>query len=71
MEKLLKLGNSNKMLVVFTWCHDDELQNTRKFPEFWVCDTTIGVTQEQRNWFLVAGIDGNNKVLTIFRYFMP
>ena len=69
--KLLKVGNENKLLVAFAWCHDDELQNARKFPEFWACDTTFGVTKEQRNLFLVAGIDGNNKVFTIFRCFMP
>ena len=31
-EKLLKVGNDNKSLVAFAWCHDDELQNTSKFP---------------------------------------
>ena len=66
--KLLKVGNTNKLLVAFAWCHDDELQNARQFPEFWACDATFGVTKEQRNLFLIASIDGNNKVLTIFRY---
>ena len=69
--KLLKVGNTNTLLVAFAWCHDDELQNAIKFPELWACDTTFGVTKEQRNLFLVAGIDGNNKVFTIFRCFMP
>ena len=69
--KLLQVGTNNKILVAFAWCHDDELQNARKFPEFWACDTTFGVTKEQRNLFLMAGIDGNNKVFTIFRCFMP
>ena len=64
--KSLKVGNENKLLVAFVWCHDDELQNARKFPEFWACETAFGVTKEQRNLFLVAGIDGNNKVFTIF-----
>ena len=64
--KLLKLYNTNKLLVAFAWCYDDELQNARKFPESWACDTTFGVTREQRNLFLIAGIDGNNKVFTIF-----
>ena len=52
--------------MAFAWCHDDELKNTRKFPKYWAFDTTFGVTKEQRNLFLVAGIDGNNKVFNIF-----
>ena len=69
--KLLKVGTNNKILVAFAWSHDDELKNAMKFPEFWACDTTFGVTKEQRNLFLMAGIDGNNKVFTIFHCFMP
>ena len=69
--KKLKVGNDNKILVAFAWSHDDELQNAMKFPEFWACDTTFGVTREQRNLFLMAGIDGNNQVFTIFHCFMP
>ena len=64
--KILKFGNTNKLSVAFAWCYDHELQNARKFPEFWACDTNFGVTKEQRNVFFVEGIDGNNKVFTIF-----
>ena len=64
--KLIKFGNTNKLSVSFAWCYDHELQNARKFPEFWACDTNFGVTKEQRNVFFVEGIDGNNKVFTIF-----
>ena len=39
------------------------------FPEFMGCDTTFGVTREQRNLFLSAGVDGNNKVFTAFHKF--
>ena len=35
------------------------------------CDTTFGVTKEQRNLFLFAGVDGNNKVFTVFHCFVP
>ena len=56
--------------MAFAWCHDDGLQNARKLPEFCACDTSFSVTKEQRNLFLVAGIDENNKVFTIFRCFM-
>ena len=55
--KLLRVGNTNKLLGAFAWCHDDVLQNVRHFPEFWDCDTTFGVTKEQRDLFLVVGID--------------
>ena len=57
--------------MAFAWCHDDELQNARKFPEFWACDTTFGVTKEQLYLFFIAGIDENIKVFTLFRCFMP
>ena len=35
------------------------------------CDTTFGVTKEQRNLFLFAGIDSNNKVFIVFRCSIP
>ena len=69
--KLLKVGDSQQILVAFAWCHDEELRRAKMFPEFLACDTTFGVTKEQRNLFLFAGIDGNNKVFTAFRCFMP
>ena len=53
------------------WCHDEELQLANMFPEFLACDVTFGVTKEQRNLFLIAGIDGNNKVFTCFHCYMP
>ena len=69
--KLLQVGDTQKILVAFAWCHDEELRAANMFPEFLACDTTFGVTKEQRNLFLFAGIDGNNKVFTAFRCFMP
>ena len=41
------------------------------FPKLMGCDTTFGVTRQQRNLFLFARIDGNDKVLTVFHYCMP
>ena len=35
------------------------------------CDTIFGVTKEQRNLFLFTGVDGNNKVFTVFYCVMP
>ena len=52
-------------------CSDDELRLANMFPEFLSCDVTFGVTKEQRNLFLFAGIDGNNKVFTCFHCYMP
>ena len=67
----LKLKDDRTLLVAFAWCHDEELRLARMFPEFMACDTTFGVTKEQRNLFLFAGIDGNNKTFTAMRCFMP
>ena len=39
-------------------------------PEYMACDTTFGVTKEQRSLFVIARIDGHNKVFTNMRYFM-
>ena len=58
--KLLQLADETQLLVAFAWCHDDQLRLVRMYPEFLACDTTFGVTKEQRNLFLFAGIDGNN-----------
>ena len=58
---LLKVQDETTLLVAFAWCHDNELRLARMYPEFFACDTTFGVTKEQRNLFLFAGIDGNNK----------
>ena len=41
------------------------------FPEYMACDTTFGVTKEQRNICISAGIDGHNKVFTAMRCFVP
>ena len=68
---LLRVGDSQKILVAFAWCHDEELRRVRMSPEFLACDTIFGVTTEQRNLFLFAEIDGHKKVFTPFRYFMP
>ena len=67
----LKVDRGEKILVAFAWCSDDELRLANMFPEFLSCDVTFGVTKEQRNLFLFAGIDGNNKVFTCFHCYMP
>ena len=41
------------------------------FPDFFGVDMTFGVNKEQRDIFLVAGIDGSMKTQTAFRVFLP
>ena len=67
----LKLDNTNDVLVAFAWAHDDELKSAEMFPEFFAADITYGVNKEKRDLFLVVGIDGNNKVFSAFRCFIP
>jgi len=67
----LTVDKGEKILVAFAWCTDDDLRLANMFPEFLACDVTFGVTKEQRNLFLFAGIDGNNKVFTCFHCYMP
>jgi len=69
--KLLKVNDKATLLVAFAWCHDNKLRLARMFPEFFACDTTFGVSKEQRNLFLFAGIDSNNKTFPAFHCFMP
>ena len=69
--KLLQLSDETKLLVSFAWCHDDQLRLVKMFPEFLSCDTTFGVSKEQRNLFLFAGIDNNNNAFAAMQCFMP
>ena len=69
--RLLQLHDETQLLVSFAWCHDDQLRLVRMYPEFIACDTTFGVTKEQRNLFLFAGIDGNNNTFSAMQCFMP
>ena len=39
-------------------------------PDFLACGVTFGVNKEQRNMFLIVGVDGNNKVFTVFHCFL-
>ena len=68
--KKLEISGSKQLLVAFAWCHDDEFRMTKMFPEFLACDVTFGVNKEQRNLFLLVGVDGSNKVFTAFHCFM-
>ena len=68
--KALKLGDNHNILVAFTWCSDEDLRMTGMFPEYMACDTTFGVIKEHRNLFVVAGIDGHNKVFTTISCFV-
>ena len=69
--KLLKIGDTQNILVAFAWCLDEEFHAAKMFPELVAYDTTFGVTKEKRKVFIFAGVDRNNKVFTAFRCFMP
>ena len=69
--KIFKLRDDQTILVASTWCNDEDLSMARVFPEYMDCDTTFGVTREQRNMFVLADIDGHNKRFTNMCCFMP
>ena len=48
----------------------EDLRLAGLFPEYMACDTTFGVTKQQRNLFIVADIGGHNKVCTAMRCFI-
>ena len=58
------------MLVVFAWCRDEDPRLAIILSEHMNCDTTFSAKKEQRNIFIVTGIDGHNKVFTTIRCFM-
>ena len=68
--KALKLLYDQTLLLVFVCCSDEYLRLARIFPEYMACNTTFVVTKEQMNPFLIADIDGNNKVFNTMRCFM-
>ena len=67
----LRINDSDSILVAFAWCSNEEMRLARMFPEYWACDTTFGATKEQRNLFLFAGVDGENKTFPLLYCFMP
>lgn len=67
----LALSETNQILVAFAWAHDEEIKSTMMYPEFLAADITFGVNRQRRDLFLVAGINGNNRVFTSFRCFIP
>ena len=69
--KKLKIGDEDKILVAFAWCHDDEKRKMLMFPEFWATDMTFGLNIERRQLLTVAGVDGNCKSFTGLRVWMP
>ena len=69
--KQLKIGDEDKILVAFAWCHDDEKRKMLMFPEFWATDMTFGLNIERRQLLTVAGVDGNCKSFTGLRVWMP
>ena len=58
------------MQITFAWCHEEELCLTKMLPDFLACGVTFGVNKEQRNMFLIVGVDGNNNFFTVFHCFL-
>ena len=54
-------GGSRNVLVALVCAHDKEIRCANMFPDFFGVDMTFGVNKEQRDIFLVAGIDGSMK----------
>ena len=69
--KTLKLGDNHNISVACAWCSNEDLRMARLFPEYMACDTTFGVTKEQKNLFVVDVINGHNKMFTVKRCFLP
>ena len=67
----MKLSDSNNILVGFSWANDDELKYTEMYLEFLCVDITFGLNTERRDLLLIVGIDGNNKMFTSSRCFIP
>ena len=67
----LLVGDSQQILVAFAWCHDDELRNITMNPYFLAADMTFSVNKEQRNLYVIGGIDSSNNMFTGLHCFMP
>ena len=67
----LMVGDTQQILVAFAWCHDDELRNVRMNPYFLAGDMTFSVNREQRNLYVIGGIDSSNSMFTGLHCFMP
>ena len=69
--KQLMLTDSDELLVSCAWVHDEERRKASMFPEYLSVDTTFGLNKQKRAMFMAVGTDGNNKVFTAFRSWMP
>ena len=58
------------MLVAFVWLSNEDLCLSIMFPEYMACDTIFGVTREQSNLFVVAGINRHNTFVIAIRCFV-
>jgi hypothetical protein len=63
--------NTDKILVCFAWCHDEDLRSFKMNPHFLAVDTTFGLNKQRRPLLLAVGADGNQKSFTAFQAYMP
>lgn len=82
MQELLDLGATldtvheeltvgTKVLLGVAWSREDERQLFEKYPTLLLFDVTYQTNREKRPLGIVAGVDGNMKVFTPVRVFMP
>ena len=64
--KILKVGDEEKLRIAYVYCQNEELRAAQMFSEFLGCDTTAGVTREQRKLFLFDDVDETNKLFIVF-----
>jgi hypothetical protein len=63
--------STDKILVCFAWCHDEDIRSYKMNPHFLAVDTTFGLNRQRRPLLLAVGTDGNQKSFTAFQSFMP
>jgi hypothetical protein len=59
-----KVAWGKKLLLIFMWVTDDELQLFMMHPEFVCWDITSQTNQEKHDFMAVSGKDGNGKLFS-------
>jgi hypothetical protein len=67
----LKVARRKKLLLIFMWVTDDELCLFMMHPEFVSWEVTSQTNQEKRDLMAGSGKDGNGKLFSVVRAFIP
>ena len=65
----LEVTGTQKILVAFAWCHNDEYRNIQMSPHFLSGDMTFGCNRLKRNIYILNGIDCNNQIFSALHCF--